>query len=769
MSATGVSVRRRPVRVGWCVRHGNHDQLRATIRLTSALWGGRYNPIIDVDQRDLARDLIDLFKVDVLYAVTSDEVIDSFIKNFPHIQWPSLLGPIVRTQERSGIGRSSITLVDAYTALNRARKQAKEEETLVNENLPKWEDEDPLADCLLATFGAYPTDQIGEAFEAMFSVIKGNGRSLILPTEPLPTALMRSHSPLMLSGYELYPSRGGLKETGLFVGDATSAEDLIDYWNLRAAGQAFIFYDPRHESRMRAFGQHFIHALEERVARLHPDAWERRLTVISRDQQGLPESLSTELQLLRGSLDPVIWNGLNVKPPSVATLSETSVGTVSVEGERPTLTFQTDDSKLFDADPFERQRYVLIASPHLPSSKEGTFTFFVPNFAQLNVYYGRAMLANPQNLRAGPDGVGIITEIGRNYQTLIALSVEDIFRELFAHFGIEAKPSRAGLIAKRLIHQMGGLQKCRVFKIEGVRNLIRKFSPSKAFTRGQALQTIGENFTRYEDLYIRPRRHAKLLPDEAFDFLVEKGVFRAGLTFLCPSCQLDFWVSLDDAKTWLECEYCGERFNCTTQLGGGKAQAWQYRRSGLFGKDNHQEGGIPVALSLQRLDTSVGSVTSEALYTTALELVSKDGGVRCEIDFAFLTQGIDGHAQLAIGEAKAHDHIDDIDVANLTKISGALADEAVNVYRVFAKAGIFSPDELGRCLEPKDTWPRRAILLSRLELEPYELFSVYERFGIQPHYADRLEDLAEASYQIYGGLTQPSEADSTAGPLDTSE
>src|SRR5690348_4117542 len=100
MSVTGVTVRKRPIRVGWCIRTGHLDQLRASIRLTSALWGGRYNPVIDVDKPDLGEALIDLFKVDVLYAVSKDDVIDSFVKKFRHIQWPTLFGPMVRRRER---------------------------------------------------------------------------------------------------------------------------------------------------------------------------------------------------------------------------------------------------------------------------------------------------------------------------------------------------------------------------------------------------------------------------------------------------------------------------------------------------------------------------------------------------------------------------------------------------------------------------------------------------------------------------------------------
>src|SRR5262249_54147945 len=74
--------------------------------------------------------------------------------------------------------------------------------------------------------------------------------------------------------------------------------------------------------------------------------------------------------------------------------------------------------------------------------------------------------------------------------------------------------------------------------------------PSQSFTRSGAVMMIGPidpvtkkpDFADYESLYIEARDHrGPLKPQDAFNYLLKKGVFRAGLKLLCPNCELDSW------------------------------------------------------------------------------------------------------------------------------------------------------------------------------------------------------------------------------------
>src|SRR5208337_1889735 len=127
---------------------------------------------------------------------------------------------------------------------------------------------------------------------------------------------------------------------------------------------------------------------------------------------------------------------------------------------------------------------------------------------------------------------------------------------------------------------------------------------------------VSNYLSDYQWLYIEPRETGSELKNGAvLSYLLDKGVFRAGLNFECPSCRLEFWRSLDDARSRLECEYCGHGFNAAPQL---RDKAWAFRRSGLLGNDDHQEGAIPVLLTLQQL-MLVHSM-SHGVFTTAMKL-----------------------------------------------------------------------------------------------------------------------------------------------------
>src|SRR5690606_19232877 len=112
----------------------------------------------------------------------------------------------------------------------------------------------------------------------------------------------------------------------------------------------------------------------------------------------------------------------------------------------------------------------------------------------------------------------------------------------------------------------GGVQGARVFKIPGVRRLLRTHGPSASFTKKGALDLIGQKdpanpnakFSDHLDLHIEARpAGTKLTPDDVFGHLVENGLFRIGAELACPSCRMISWTSLDSLRQRVVCELCG--------------------------------------------------------------------------------------------------------------------------------------------------------------------------------------------------------------------
>lgn len=74
MSTLVYNVKSRPVRIGWCVKSGDWESLIKAFRFSHCLWGGRYNPVIVVDDEAAAMNQIEVFRLDALCGGQSSRV-----------------------------------------------------------------------------------------------------------------------------------------------------------------------------------------------------------------------------------------------------------------------------------------------------------------------------------------------------------------------------------------------------------------------------------------------------------------------------------------------------------------------------------------------------------------------------------------------------------------------------------------------------------------------------------------------------------------------
>lgn len=763
MNTLSITVRYRPIRIGWCVRKDDFVALREALKLTFTMWGGRYNPIIPVDDFEFASSLVRLFRVDILWPVSSDKDVKKFIERFPYLPNPFLHEELFVSY---GNGNRGPQLVDIYHPILRLYeehfKNNPAQDTTVT--IYEWQTEDPFADVLLATFGAVPPIEVtGTDY---LELLKRNlsAKTIILkPNEPLPErvgnhwaissfchAFMRQH----------YTVQNYIDWPGFYVGSGSDFEDLVTFWNLRATDVSLMFFDPEQVDRLKPRLNNWLDILRSRPkGRFESD---NAIAIWHKDRPLQPDvSIFGHGLLICTSRDGT-WNGLNVRAPYMY-FSEGSTLAVIGEGSTvvPRMSFQLPP-KPFDEDTrgLYRQHVVVSVDPGIGLFGNESATLQTPYVPELNEYYGRQYYFEWDKARVEPEGLGIISDATRSDLSLGALNVVELVKRLFLIAGIDAELSKPGLIANRLIQQMGGLQECRPFKIAGVRDLIEKYRPDQSFTRSGAIQTIrAENsttgkatFDLYKEIYIESRPiGSKLKPDAVLAFLLKKGIFRAGLRFDCPSCRLEFWISLDDVRTEATCEYCGHNFNITPYL---KDRDWAFRRSGLFGRDDHQEGAIPVILTLQQLHTTFHS--NKMLYTTAMDLKPKSVNPikfkndKCETDLVVIVpRSIDGKINVAIGECKTRKEISDDDVYNLKVVADAFPRERFNVFVIFSKLMPFSQEELKRMRQFNNEYHRRVILFTNRELEPYFLYErTAQEFKIDRQ-AVSFEDMAKITEQVF--------------------
>jgi len=149
-----VDISYRPLRIAWGIRAGDMDAFRAAARLSFALWGGRFNPIIIVDHQDEAESLIDAFRVDLIFPIGDSKEVKAFVQRFPYLIKP-FFHDSVFIGDGEGGARSQV--LDIHNAL--VHLQRKPEWKRVKEQgmrLYTWAPDDPLADIFLIQFGDYP-------------------------------------------------------------------------------------------------------------------------------------------------------------------------------------------------------------------------------------------------------------------------------------------------------------------------------------------------------------------------------------------------------------------------------------------------------------------------------------------------------------------------------------------------------------------------------------------------------------------------------------
>jgi hypothetical protein len=160
--------------------------------------------------------------------------------------------------------------------------------------------------------------------------------------------------------------------------------------------------------------------------------------------------------------------------------SRSILASVSQTGGKSRISFQLPEKPFRERDAHFRQMMTVGIRQSLGYRPDSDQTLMTPFIPEMNEFYRNEMIVLDE-LRVQQNGFGVIVHSDISDLAFSALQTTRVIEKLFGTFGIHAEPSVAGRIASRLIHQMGGLQGCRVFKLPGVRQLIEQHSPLQSF------------------------------------------------------------------------------------------------------------------------------------------------------------------------------------------------------------------------------------------------------------------------------------------------
>lgn len=710
MNPINVDVLYRPVRIGWCIRSGDLQGYRKALTLTHTLWGGKFNPIIAIDDFELACSLIKTFRVDLLFPISEDTETYKFIEKFAYISNPLLSDRLFDTL---GNGLKTPRFVDISHSIykfyeNEYKSYATPKYQIF---LYDWEINDPLADVFLAKFGKVPSkEETGHDYCAILENDLHAKPFLLTFQDPVPAyqdncLALGSFSELFLRN-DLSVSNRHYSQ-GFYIGNANDFHDLVNYWNLQAAGTSLTFYDCSYSERFEHIQKKHLTMFNNTIQ----SGKSNTLEIWHRKANALPD-LSHWGNIRSHGLTNADWNNRISQASYIFYSKESTLGTLSKY-----VTGNTKLSLPLHASPFldssdPGQLSVISIQPGSNLFNNSDETTFFPFIPELNHVYGTNCTFEIGRTRVEPKGLGIITEINRSEISLNLANVKDLIFNIFSIHNISSLLSTPGKVAKQLIKQMGGLQGCRPLKIEGVRKLIKKYKPHEHFDWGEGTNLIYNNgaYSKENTFF----EGEKLSTQELFKHLLKKGVFSAGLSFCCPICNLEFWIAIDDIKKLATCEFCSHQFNVTPYL--KEFGSWQFRRSGLFGGYDDQYGAIPVVLTLQLLDQALGF--EKLIYVTSTELKGKNIQ-KCESDFIAISSKMNREQKIEIIISECKSHLGEIthdDVVKLKSLVDSFPIDKFAVYVVFSKLGPFSSSELASICHLNQSMPRVIIFTPR-ELE----------------------------------------------------
>jgi hypothetical protein len=744
------------MRIAWAVHSGDRDAIRRAVKLTNAFWGGRYNPIVFADHPENAKRLIDVFRADHIVALGDAPELQVLRDEYPHLINPFFHDELFVDRQ---FGQARSHLLDVQNALLYWTKQrdwsgAREHgfRRIV------WDNADPMADAWLFQFGAFPEpDEIGIDYTTILRQPTEASDFRIEAAAPLSDEVFNHLTLSYINRYGLYRHysvRAGREDPGFFVGDVSNNEDLVTFWNLRAADIPLVFVDLAHFERFERVLPAYKYQLQTQAVGT-PEPLQH-LAIWTRDDASMESGrarLGDDVRVFSRVI-PELWNALNVRPPMMILGEASALGVKGESKNRIAVSF-TLNEKPFSGDSWFYTQH-LVASLKLYGVNDEQHTFTPPYVPELNEMAGRAMLLEYEKMRLEPDRVGVIVDATDHDITLRALSVSEVIEHTFALCGLNVEPSNSGLITRQLVSRMGGYDGGRAFKIPGVRRLIKTYGPNASFSKRAALQAIGRadpitgaRFSDHAQLYIEPRTSCPLTPQMVFEHLVAKGLFRIGVDLACPSCNLTSWIPLETLKQSNTCELCGAIHDSTRQLVNTE---FTYRRSGVLGIEKNAQGAIPVALLLQQLSVNLRNVGREILLAPSYNLrpIADRTLPQCETDFVVIyPETHPDPPALIIGECKDEgDRINQRDIDNLRAVADAVP-RRFEPYILLARLSPFSPEEIALARTLNAPFRRRVILLSARELEPYH---IYDRVNAELNIKFRSmspDELATATHRIY--------------------
>lgn len=752
MATSNVYVGQRPVRLGLLVRSGNLEDVVEAVRLNTLVWGGIRNLIIPVNGEEEGSELVHAAQVDVLHPVCDSPDLDEIVESFREMRPPGqlrigrLFSPVDRTDE---VGLLDIRVVASHYWESLVRFGGNTNQIF----MPTWAAADPLSALHAVCFGEFGPERPGPSFLRGYRSL---GADEIEIKEEVPVSLGKGVTPISFTGDQLARFAGHISGDGLVLGDPEDPDDLIDFWNLRASGAAVTFLPEREPGSYLAYSLAMLKRMSVMSgvsSGLH--LWSRRDWRDESDNgPAVPEEIFGQLseagvRVMKGTLDHerILREGRVWSAPTRTTLAA-----VEEDGRRMLLTLPPSPFDRAHTDGFWNS-FLLTTIGSYSEYRWDDATLKIPSVPALNDWASERI--SPINgVRLQDGNVGVFTKVGEASLEIGLVTQTEVAEQMMGLAGLSSEISPAGQALKRIIGQMGGLDRCRLFRLPGLRTLLARSPVALSWREAVGIIEDNGSFSRYENL---PSA------SEVFRHLVDLKVFRAFLKVQCQECKVRDLYRLEDLATEVVCPRCGSTWAVAPRL---EQARWVYRASGFFA--HHREhGAIPTALAMLRLAHDVSIADLSILPSQVLQ----GDGIDCEVDLLGIAQR-DGDPAVVVGECKGgEEKVTEEEVLTLERVANQIREAAgFECYVAFATTReAFDDDELAAFRRYAERvggqgsldrealgHPRPApILLTWRDLRTSWAYSERWRSELPHQYVHQLRDLVDNSRYLYLGEDGP--------------
>lgn len=743
MQSVSVRERFRPARIAFVIPHGDAAAFELCVRMNTALLGGMFNPILchSVERQDEATQMLRAFDPDLIHHSLQSPL--TWVPPELLRQFPRHYSTLFHTGNN---GVKYFLYSDIVPMISHMWREIARIEKTTPFFFPVIGAGSPHHLLFKTLFGAFPED-FSVSYERLFRNNLNPHHLTLTDSHPLPTSdPWDKVSPIRLTVTDLHQySRGPLHPSRIvFAGDPLDLDSLIDFWNLRAAGNEVLFVALSHFAD-------FEPPVKDLYKEIDPQAeWKYLPLFFSRhahdDTKGavvqwlkrlLP---SSEWTATAECLCESYWKGPTNRINKYHYYQESESLAPFVDGK---LQYQT----AFPHWLCPPQRTLEEKRLYVEPSFVGLYRAhdFLVDFPRDPGIEGSLRRWFAGNARVTDGGIAIQRDPSHRDMHIQFPNAHDAIAAIFAHRKLGIKLSEPGHVAKQILVRLGGIGGCRIFKVKAVRETIELLNDGKAHSLQEVLKTIGSHLPQGpRDLYVESAKPiGSYKAPEILELMHRMGMVQQGWRLQCNTCSMWEWYPIADLRGRFVCRWCFAD-NATPQLVGNPNVTFAYRANGLYLSHQKVKGSIPVILSLWRL-TQDGGVFEKSVFTTSIEVweVQTQQSAVGELDYVVLIPHPLGSSdyKLVLGEARGQVDYRDDDIKKVRHVADRFGREFVtkHVALTFSTLKDAFADSEKALLRALSQDGYEVIPLTRLDLDPYDLHDRFE--GLPNQYSHTLEHL----------------------------